>query len=120
MTDHAWKKFERRVARAFGGERRGPDNSDGRRGKTDTIGTPGFAIECGLGRTYTTYAAIRRKVEQCERNANPDEMPIAVLKAPGLHDANALVVMRLPTFLEWHGPSGPEPPHGLDCLEDET
>ena len=105
MADHAWKQFERRISRAFGGQRRGPDNSDGRRGKTDTIGTPGFAIECGLGRSYTRYAQMLAKVRQVERNAQPHEMPIAVLKQPRLHDDNALVVMRLPTFLDWFGPS---------------
>ncbi len=104
MPDAGWKQFERRVARAFGGARRGPDHSDGRRGKTDTIGTPGFAIECGVGRTYTRYAEMLAKVRQVERNANPDEMPIAVLKAPRIRDGDALVVMRLETFLEWHGP----------------
>ncbi len=108
MPDHAWKQFERRVARAFGGERRGPDNRDGRRGKTDCIGVPGFAIECGLGRTYTRYAEMLAKVRQVERNAEPSEMPIAVLKAPRIADADALVVMRLPTFLAWFGPSAPE------------
>lgn len=48
MPDAAWKEFERRVARSFGGTRRGPDtrNSMSGGGKNDITNTPCWSIEC--------------------------------------------------------------------------
>jgi hypothetical protein len=108
MADRAWKAFERRVARLFGGRRRGPDTRDVDAGKSDVCGVPGFAIECALGRKYTGYTAMLEKARQAERNARDHELPVAVLKAPRIADTDALVVMRLPTFLAWFGPSAQE------------
>ena len=42
--DKPWKAFERRVAKAVGGKRRGPNFTDGR----DDVIHPLFSIECKL------------------------------------------------------------------------
>ena len=91
----AWKVFESRVATVFGCRRRGPDHRDGR----DDLTHEHFAVECKL-LTRPTWDAIVKAVKQSERNANGRE-PLAIIKAKGSHDANALVIMRLDTFAKW-------------------
>lgn len=101
MPDAGWKKLERRVAALFGGQRRGADYGGKAGGKSDVI-APGWSIECKLlGRP--SFAALRLAAEQAERAAKPDEIPIAVVKRKNDHDRNALVTMRLETFMEWFG-----------------
>ena len=99
MPDRGWKAFERRVARLFGGQRRGPDTRGPHAGKTDVI-HPHYAIEVKLlGRP--SFSDLLSAVKQAELNAEPHQEPIAVVKRKDAHDQNALVVMRLPTFMEW-------------------
>lgn len=107
MSDKSWKQFERRIARRFGGRRRGAQTSRDGEGLSDCVGTPGFSIECALGRKYTSYAAILAKCQQAERAAADGEIPIAVIKAPRVRDTSTLVAMRLPEFLAWFGPAIP-------------
>ena len=99
MTDHAWKQFERRVAKRFGGQRRGADYRDSEGGKNDVI-VDGWSIECKLlGRP--SLWAMQIACAQAESAAQPHDIPIAIVKKKGQHDDNALVVMRLEQFQEW-------------------
>ncbi len=78
MPDAAWKAFERRVARLFGGKRRGPDVGGSEGGRSDVI-APGWSIEVKLlGRPG--YADLLGAARQ--------------------------VCMRLETYLAWHVPGG--------------
>ena len=104
LGDAAWKKFERRVARPLGGERRGPDTSTVGGGKTDTIGTEPYAIECKY-RAKPSFTDCEAAVDQAERNAHDASLcPIGVIHRKGDEVDNSLVVMRFSTFLDWFGP----------------
>lgn len=106
MGDAGWKQFERRMASKLGGKRRGPDVSDDKGGKTDIILPPdSWGVECKLlGKIG--YADILAAVQQAERNSGEHQTPIAITKRKRDLDDNALVSMRLKTWLEWYGPSG--------------
>ena len=101
MGDKGWKAFERRVARIFGGERRGADFGDARGGKTDVIHDH-FAIECKL-LARPTYQQMLDACLQAEAASEPLQEPVAVVKRKrqGSPDGDALVVMRLETFAAW-------------------
>ena len=104
MTDKSWKAWERRVAKYFGGQRRGADYGDRRGGKNDII-VAGFSIECKLLKR-PTYKQMFDACIQAETNSeNIIDIPIAVVKKnlQGLKDKVALVVMRLGTFLDFFG-----------------
>lgn len=102
----SWKDFERRIAKLFHGQRRGAYTGTHGHGKTDVI-VDGWAIECKLyGRP--NYALLLEAAQQAERNAeNPLDIPVAITKRKGDHDKNALVVMRLETFMQHFGPVTP-------------
>ena len=114
--DAGWKQFERRIAKLIGAgdpavRRRGPDVSDADGGKTDII-HPGFGVECKLlGRSG--HRDILEAVRQAERNSEDTQTPIAIVKRKHDLDLDSIVAMRLGTWLEWYGPSGPseEPEH---------
>lgn len=112
MAD-GWKVFEARVAKRFGLRRRGASTSLRGEGLSDAVELDGsepahWSIECKLlGRP--NYQQLLDACRQAEAAAASTACPIAVVKRKRDHDANALVVMRLETFLEWYGPSGGEP-----------
>jgi len=104
MTDKSWKAFERRIAKLFGGERRGADYADRLGGKNDII-VAGFSIECKLLKR-PTYQQMFDACIQAENSAESIiDIPIAIVKKnkQGLKDKDALVVMRLETFLGFFG-----------------
>lgn len=83
----AWKDLERRVARALGGERNGPNPG------SDVVGTP-FSVEC---KRTTRYQLRRDWIEQARRQAQVDGKPW--LLVIGEHnDRNPIVVQ---DFKEW-------------------
>ena len=99
MPDTSWKAFERRIARVFGGVRRGADTRGPHGGKSDVIAN-GWAIECKLlGRP--SYSDLLAAAHQAELAAKPAELPVAVVKRKRADDADALVVLRLATFRAW-------------------
>jgi len=105
MTDKPWKAFERRICPLFGGQRRGADYADQLGGKNDCIKTPGFSIELKLLKR-PTYQQIFDACIQAENNSESViDIPIAIVKKnrQGLKDKDALVVMRLGTFLDFFG-----------------
>ena len=105
MTDKSWKSFERRICKLFGGQRRGADYGDSRGGKNDCIDVPGFSMELKLLKR-PTYQQMFDACVQAEDSAESIiDIPIAIVKKnkQGLKDKDALVVMRLETFLGFFG-----------------
>jgi hypothetical protein len=100
MGDKAWKAFERRMAAKVGGKRRGAYTRDERGGKSDII-HPHFSIECKL-LSRPSFGEAFDACQQAERNAEPHQEPIAILKRKGDRDDDAMVCMTLKTWLEWH------------------
>ena len=104
MPDKSWKAWERRVAKMFGGQRRGADYGDSRGGKNDII-VKGFSIECKLLKR-PTYQQMYDACIQAESSAEEViDIPIAIVKKnrQGLKDEDALVIMRLKTFRDFFG-----------------
>lgn len=95
----SWKAWETRVARIFGGKRRGAYVSNGKSGKSDII-KDGWSIEVKLNKR-PHFQMIFDACKQAEINAeNPLDIPVAVIKKLYTKDDDALVVMRLETFRE--------------------
>ena len=95
----SWKNFELRLAKVFGGKRRGAYTSDGTSGKSDII-KDGWSIEAKLLKR-PTYQQMFDACLQAERNAESImDIPIAVVKKSGARDNDSLVIMRLETFKE--------------------
>jgi hypothetical protein len=61
----AWKDLERRVAKALGGHRNGPNPG------SDVIGTP-YSVEC---KRTTRYCLRRSWIEQARRQSKRDRRP---------------------------------------------
>ncbi|MBT37616.1 MAG: hypothetical protein CL938_03600 [Deltaproteobacteria bacterium] len=99
MPDRAWKAFERRVAQAVGGRRRGADTGGCDGGRSDVI-APGLSVECKLLRR-PGFAGVVEACRQAEAAAGDLELPVAVVKRFGARDADALVALRLEVFREW-------------------
>jgi hypothetical protein len=115
----SWKSFETRLARVFGGRRRGPDYRDADGGKDDVI-HPRYSIEAKLLKR-PTWGQILGAVAQSEANGR-DKTPIAIVKQnrQGLRDLDALVCMRLETFLDEFAqlePKGEIVPEAGDVVE---
>jgi hypothetical protein len=112
--DAAWKALERRVAKLFGGRRRGPDTTGG---KTDIV-CQGWAVECKL-LSRPSFSDLLAACRQAERNAEPRQIPVAVVKKKHAPDSEILFCMRLsvaaPWFLPAPDPLDCEPPHSTDC-----
>jgi hypothetical protein len=96
----SWKAWERRVAKIFGGKRRGAYVSDGKIGKNDII-VDGWSIEVKLLKR-PTYQQMFDACIQAEKNSEiSSDIPIAIVKKKGVRDKNALVIMRLEQFKEF-------------------
>jgi hypothetical protein len=103
LPDAAWKAFERRIAAFVGGKRRGADTRGERGGKTDIV-HDSLAVEVKLlGRS--AHADILNACRQAETNGEELQTPIAVVKRKGDQDVDAIVAMRLKTWLQWYGPT---------------
>ena len=100
MADKSWKSFERRIAKAVGGKRRGADfRNREASGGMDDIDHPDLSIECKLLKSVS-WCHILGAVKQAETNAPEGKLPLALLKKSGALDKDTLVVMRLERFLE--------------------
>lgn len=104
MPDKPWKQFERRIAKLFGGKRRGSDFRSETSGKDDII-HPVYSIETKL-LSRPSFSDLQDAVEQAERNSPPTKVPLAIVKRKNADDRDSLVVMRLETFLEKYNPQG--------------
>ena len=67
MADAAWKAFERRVAKTFGGHRRGPLTRGVDGAQTDVV-VEGYAIECKL-LSRPSFQQMLEAALQAEHNA---------------------------------------------------
>jgi len=104
----SWKNFESRIAKIFGGKRRGAYTFDGQSGKNDVVaedGSPldGWSIELKLNKR-PTYQLMFNACKQAELAANKStDIPIAIVKKnnQGIKDNDALVIIRLEMFREF-------------------
>ena len=112
-----WKRWERTVAKLFGGVRRGADvrfghdRQDGRsggkndiRGRHDDHGNEvefPWSIECKCKKKQGFQDILNACIEAEESRLNDSQCPVAVVKRPGDDFRNGLVVMRLEEFEKW-------------------
>ena len=104
----SWKNFESRIAKIFGGKRRGAYVSDGQSGKNDVVsenGSPleGWSIELKLNKR-PTYQLMFDACIQAENSVEVfTDIPIAIIKKnhKGIKDKDSLVIMRLEKFREF-------------------
>jgi hypothetical protein len=102
MGDKRWKATERRIAALLGGKRV-PVSGRGRGDQPD-IAHPWLSLE--VKDRATIPAWLLDALDQAERSATDDQLPVAVLHRAGdRHDA-ALVVLRLAAFVDWFGDAG--------------
>ena len=99
MSDKSWKAWERRVAKMFGGERRGADYRSANGGKNDII-KEGWSIEVKL-LSRPSFGQMSAAFDQAVEASEPGDIPIAIIKKKFDLDENALVVMKLGEFMEW-------------------
>ena len=99
MPDKSWKAFERRVAKRVGG-RRIPVT--GERDGADVVAGP-FVYQAKLRRGLPSYLHtwLQGIVAAGERSGGATG--IVVWKAPGALDDDAVVVLRLADWCDWHG-----------------
>ena len=71
---------------------------------------PWLVIE---GKAWTTPPKrVEAALEQAERAASADQLPIAVIHTTGRRSTNDLVVMRWGHFVDWFGKSEPTGNYG--------
>ncbi len=99
MPDRRWKATERTVARLLGGTRV-PVSGRGRGDQPD-IAHAWLAIE--VKDRATLPAWLLDALDQAERSATPDQLPVAILHRAGDRHDSALVVLRLHDFRGWFG-----------------
>jgi hypothetical protein len=107
----AWKDLERRVARALGGQRTGPQGRFG----SDITGTP-FSVECK--RTVSSTGGIRGAwIDQARRQGRDEAQPW-LLVVSGHNDRRPVAVLDFWAFAEIAQQAGliPTP---LDILMEE-
>jgi hypothetical protein len=97
----SWKRAERRVARALGGERTGP------------LGYMENDVKGGLGDIFSIEIKYRAKLPQILTAALSQakagktagsKPPMCVIVQKGQETGEALVCMRLKDFVDLHGP----------------
>jgi hypothetical protein len=91
----AWVQFEYRIAKLFGGRRRGR-YAEG----NDIADVPGFSIECKLNKR-PSYGLMFDACKQAEGDKeNELDIAIAIVKkrGKGIPDNDALVIMRLEEY----------------------
>ena len=93
-----WKSFELRVAKWFGGQRRGADFQRLGLGQNDVI-KEGFSIECKLLKR-PSFGEILAATKQAEAaKEHESDIAVAVIKRNGDRDDDSLFVMRKSEFL---------------------
>ncbi len=103
MTDKRWKATERRIAALLGG-RRVPVSGRGRGDQPD-VAHPWLAIEVKDRTTLPGW--LLDALDQAERSATAEQLPVAVLHRAGDRHDHALVVLRLADFTAWFGTAAP-------------
>lgn len=99
MSDKGWKQFERRISRDHGVERR---PNTGERDGSDAMPHPLFAFQMKLRKAIPK--CIREWSDGIHGAAKRDgKVGVLIVKEPGLHDANALVILRYGDWVDLHG-----------------
>ena len=108
MPDRAWKQFERWVCRIFGGERwwEKPEEC-----KDTGIWAPEAKYREKLPK-WLVGDIKESMMEQAERQARDDQIPVVILTERYMKRRNALAIMRVGDLLDWFvseedGPAGP-------------
>ena len=96
--DRSWKQFERRVAKRVGGKR---IPCTGERGGADVVALP-FVYQAKLRKGVPQYLRewLRGIVTAGERSGATG---VVVWKAPNARDDDAVVILRLKDWQDWHG-----------------
>lgn len=98
MVDTFYKAYERRVCRAFGGNRRGADYGGKDGGKNDCK-CVGFSVEIKCW-SKPTFKAIEEDIRKAgERKQVKSDIPVSVMKRKGDPDANAIVSISYVVFI---------------------
>ena len=103
MPEKSWKRFERIVAEKVGGRRIPVTGLD--RDGADVIAAP-FHYQCKLRKNLPDYlkkwlAGITATAAQSGSTG------IVVWRAPGTLNDDALVILRLADWVDWHGATRP-------------
>ena len=99
MSDFGWKKFERRIARDHGVERR---PNTGERDGSDCMDHPIFVLQMKLRKAIPK--CIREWSDGIHATAQRDnKVGVLIVKEPGKHDDNALVIVRYADWVDLHG-----------------
>jgi NAD-dependent SIR2 family protein deacetylase len=99
VSDKAWKQFERRVSRDHGVERQ---PITGERDGSDSQEHPVFVFQMKLRKAIPK--CIREWSDSIHRAAQrAEKIGILIVKEPGKHDDNALVIVRYRDWVELHG-----------------
>ncbi len=99
MSDKGWKQFERRVARDHGVERQ---PVTGERDGSDAMPHAMFCFQMKLRKAIPK--CIREWSDSIHRAATKAEkVGILIVKEPGKHDDNALVIVRYRDWVDLHG-----------------
>ena len=122
MADRSWKAFERRIAKRVGG-RRIPVTGLGR-ADADVVAGP-FVYQAKLRRGVPSYLRdwLRGIVAAGERTGATG---VVVWKQPHTRDDEAVVILRLRDWQDWHGcetlqnekPAGSESDGPVDYVHD--
>jgi len=93
-----WKSWERRVAKMFGGVRRGADYGGYSGGKNDVI-LAGYSIEVKL-LSNPHWGDLVGAVAQAQKaKEHDDDIPLVVIRKKGDKDTSALVIMAVSDFV---------------------
>lgn len=95
MTDKTWKRTERSVARALGGQRVPVSG----RGDGPDVAHAWLSVEVKHRKALPKW--LKNALAQAHKAAQDGQLPVAVLHEAGRHDS--LVVLRLSDFVEWFG-----------------
>jgi hypothetical protein len=97
MTD--WKRTERRVAQAVGGQR--VPVTGRARGDAPDVVSDWLAVEVKHRRRLPAW--LHEALQQAEASAGDGQLPLVVLHEHGQRHSRDVVVLRLADFVAWFG-----------------
>jgi hypothetical protein len=99
MADKSWKAFERRISRDHGVERA---PVTGERDASDAMPHPMFCFQMKLRKAIPK--CIRAWSDSIHASAQKTgKCGVLIVKEPGKHDDNALVIVRYKDWIDLHG-----------------
>ena len=99
MPEKSWKRFERTVAERVGGRRVPCTGVD--RAAADVI-APAFSYQCKLRKNVPDYLT-RWLAGITATAAQSGTTGVVVWRAPGTLNDDALVILKLSDWVDWHG-----------------